>query len=66
MSPASAPLASLSLIAEPVLSSSSAGSFGTGVLTVSLSVTGGPAGGVPVAVAVLSTLPASTSAWLSV
>ncbi len=36
------------------------------VVTVSVSVTGGPVGGVPLAVAVLSTLPAFTSAWVSV
>jgi len=36
------------------------------VLVVSPAVTGAPVGGVPDAVALLSTCPASTSAWVSV
>ena len=36
------------------------------VLVESVAVTGAPVGGVPAAVAVLSTEPASTSAWVSV
>jgi len=36
------------------------------VLVVSPPVTGAPVGGVPEAVALLSTRPASTSAWVSV
>ncbi len=37
-----------------------------GVEVLSVPVTGGPVGGVPDAVAVLLTTPASTSAWVSV
>ena len=54
------------MIALAVLSSSIDGCAATGVVVESVSVTLPPVGGVPVAVAVLSTLPASTSAWVSV
>ena len=50
----------------PVLTSAIDGSAGSGVVNVSSSVTGSPVGGVPVADAVFSTSPASTSACVSV
>ena len=53
------------MTAPAVLSSSMDGYAGTGVLVESSSVTFGPEGGVPLAVAVLFTVPASTSAWVS-
>ena len=66
VSPASGPLPSLSSIAEAVLVSSIAGTAVMVVLVESLEVTFAPPGAVPVAVAVLSRLPASTSAWVNV
>ena len=42
------------------------GAAGTGVVIESVAVTAAPVGGVPVAVAVLATEPASTSACVSV
>ena len=66
VSPASAPLPSTSSISEEVLTRSTVAVRATGVLVVSLSVTLVPDGAVPVVVPVLSTLPASTSAWFSV
>ena len=66
VSPASWPLPSLSSIAEAVLVSLIAGAATTGVVVESGSVTFEPSGAVPVAVAVLSTLPASTSPWVRV
>ena len=42
-----------------------AGAAVTVVVTVSVAVTAAPVGGVPDAVAVLTTEPASTSAWVS-
>ena len=41
-----------------------AGSAGSGVLVLSPAVTGEPVGGVPAPVALLSTTPASRSAWV--
>ena len=66
MSPASAPLESRSLIAEAVFTRSIAAVRATGVLVESALVTFAPEGAVPVAVAVLSTVPASTLAWVRV
>ncbi|CAM3679462.1 hypothetical protein NOMA109596_06765 [Nocardioides marinus] len=66
MSPASAPLESTSLIAEAVFTRSIAAVRATGVLVESALVTFAPDGAVPVAVAVLSRLPASTSACVRV
>ncbi len=43
-----------------------AGAAVTVVVTVSVAVTGAPVGGVPATSAVLTTDPASTSAWVSV
>ena len=66
VSPASSPLPSRSLIAPAVFFSVIAGKAATGVLVEDGLVTLTPLGAVPVAVAVLSTLPASTSDWVSV
>ncbi|CAM3679566.1 hypothetical protein NOMA109596_06780 [Nocardioides marinus] len=66
MSPTSGPLPSLSSIADAVLVSSIAGTAVMVVVVESLEVTLAPPGAVPVAVAVLSRLPASTSACVSV
>ncbi|CAM4016174.1 hypothetical protein NOMA109596_18875 [Nocardioides marinus] len=63
MSPASAPLPSTSSIAETVLSSRIAGPATIAVEVESVSLTVPPPGLVPVAVAVFSILPASTSPW---
>jgi hypothetical protein len=63
---ASWPLPSLSSIVEAVSVSLIAGAATTGGDVESGSVTFEPSGAVPVAVAVLSTVPASTSAWVSV
>ena len=65
-SPASMPLASGSLSDSTDLSRSIPALRSTGVLVESEAVTLVPEGAVPVVVAVLSTLPASTSAWVSV
>ena len=43
-----------------------AGFWVAGTVVVEVSVTGGPVGGVPVAVPVLVTAPASRSAWVVV
>jgi hypothetical protein len=48
------------------LSTAIAGADEIGVVTESVPVTGEPVGGVPDAVAVFTTCPASTSAWVSV
>ena len=66
VSPAAAPLPSRSLIADAVFTRSIAAVRATGVLVESALVTFAPEGAVPVAVAVLSTVPASTFAWVSV
>ncbi len=61
------PLPSLSTTPPACLSTLSPGSCEVGVLVVSgAEVTAGPVGGVPDAVAVLSTEPPSTSAWMTV
>ncbi|CAM3679515.1 hypothetical protein NOMA109596_06770 [Nocardioides marinus] len=66
MSPASAPLPSRSLIVDALLSSSRPGPAGIGLSVEAVSVTVAPEGPVPVAVAVFSSLPASTFVWVSV
>ncbi|CAM3679269.1 hypothetical protein NOMA109596_06760 [Nocardioides marinus] len=66
VSPASGPLPSTSLIAPEVFFSEIAGKAATGVLVEDVSETLTPLAAVPVVVAVLSTLPASTSPWVRV
>ncbi|CAM4016065.1 hypothetical protein NOMA109596_18865 [Nocardioides marinus] len=66
VSPASWPLPSLSSIADGVTTSLIDGAPTTGVDDESLPVTVAPPAVVPVAVAVLSTLPLSTSMTVSV
>ncbi|CAM4016280.1 hypothetical protein NOMA109596_18880 [Nocardioides marinus] len=66
MSPASAPLPSTSWIAEALFSSLIAGPAGIGLSVEEVSLTVPPPGLVPVAVAVFSSLPESTSACVSV
>ncbi|CAM4016330.1 hypothetical protein NOMA109596_18885 [Nocardioides marinus] len=66
LSPTSGPLPSTSLIAPAVFFSRIAGNAAIGVLVEDVSETWTPLVPVPLAVAVLSTLPAFTSAWVSV
>ena len=59
--PAAEKLSMLADFTKPML-----GLGAAGMVTEDVSVTGGPVGGVPVAVPVLVTDPASTSAWVVV
>ena len=66
MSPSESTPSPLVSASDPVLVRAIDGSAVRATFSVSASVTAGPVGGVPVAVAVLLTEPASTSAWVRV